>query len=248
MTKEFYKTFWDKLKEIFVNSVREAKEVGHVITSQRHAIIELIEKKDRGKRFIKNWRPISLLNLDSKIISKALSEKLKEVLPDLISSQQTPSVKNRHIGESGRLISDIIEITEIRNIESFLVTMDIEKAFDSLDHNFLISTLEKYGFGQNFILWIKILLNDQESCVINGGKTTKYFMLGRGARQGDPISAFLFILALEILFLLIKTKPEIAGLTIFDHCYLYSAYADDTTLFLKDTISIKNMVDTLHFF
>ena len=139
------------------------------------------------------------------------------------------------IGESGRLISDIIEITEIRNIEGFSVTTDIGKTFDSLDRNFLISTLEKYGFGQNFILWVKILLNDQESCVINGGKTTKYFMLGRGARQGDPISAFLFILALEILFLLIKTKAEIAGLTIFDHCYLYSAYADDTTFFLKDT-------------
>ena len=73
------------------------------------------------------------------------------------------------IGESRRLISDIIEITEIGNVEGFLVTMDIEKAFDSLDHNFLISTLEKYGFGQNFIIWVKILLNDQESCVINGG-------------------------------------------------------------------------------
>ena len=73
-------------------------------------------------------------------------------------------------------------------------------------------------------------------------------MLGRGACQGDPISAFLFILALEILFLLIKKKPEIAGLTKFGHCYLYSAYADDTTFFLKDNISIKNMVDTFHFF
>ena len=177
---------------IFVNSVKEAEEIGHLSTSQREAIIKLIEKKDRDKRFIKNWRPISLLNVDSKIISKALSEKLKEVLPDLISSQQTAYVKNRHIGESGRLISDIIEITEIRNIEGFLVTMDIEKAFDSLGHNFLISTLEKYDFGQNFILWVKILLKDQESCVINGGKTTKYFMLDRGARQFDPISAFLF--------------------------------------------------------
>ena len=83
--------------------------------------------------------------------------------------------------------------------------MGIEKAFDSLDHNFLVSTLEKYGFGQNCILRIKILLNDQESRVINGGKTTKYFMLGRGAHQGHPISAFLFIVALEILFLLIRT-------------------------------------------
>ena len=98
------------------------------------------------------------------------------------------------------------------------------------------------------ILWIKILLNDQESCVFNGGKATKYFMISGGARQGYPISAFLFILELEILFLLIKTKPEIAGLAIFDHCYLYSAYADDTTFLLKDTISIKNMVDNFHLF
>ena len=121
---------------------------------------------------------------------------MKVVLPDLISSQQTAYVKNRHIGEVGRLISDITEITKIRNIEGFLVTMNIEKAFHSLDHNFLISTSEKYGFGQNFMLWVKILSNNQESCVINGGKTTKYFMLSRGACQGDPISGFLFILAL----------------------------------------------------
>ena len=157
---------------------------------------------------------------------------MKEILPDLISSQQAAYVKNRHIGEIGRLISDVIEITKIRNIEGFLFIMDIEKAFDLLDHNFLISTLEKYGFSRTFILWVKILLNDQELCVINDGKTTKYFMLHRVSRQGDLISAFFFfcfffVLALEILFLLIKTKPEIAGLAIFDHCYLYSVYADD---------------------
>ena len=75
LTKEFYETFWDELKEIFVISVREAKEIGHLSTSQRQVIIKLIEKKDKDKRFIKNWRPISLLNVDSKIISK-----LKEVL------------------------------------------------------------------------------------------------------------------------------------------------------------------------
>ena len=93
--------------------------------------------------------------------------------------------------------------------------------------------MEKYGFGQNFVSWVKILSNDQESCVINDGKTTKYFMLSKGACQDDPISAFLFILALDFLFFLVKTKPDNAGLTIFDHCYLYSAYADDTTFFLK---------------
>ena len=80
--------------------------------------------------------------------------------------------------------------------------MDIEQAFDSLDHNFLISTLEKYGFGKIFILWVKILLRDQESCVINGGTTTKCFLRGRETRQDDLISVLLFVLNLEILFLL----------------------------------------------
>ena len=75
------------------------------------------------------------------------------------------------------------------NIKGYLVTVDIEKAFDSLDHDFMIATLKKFGFKYNFINWFKIFLNDQESCVLNGGVTTKYFKLERGARQGDPISA-----------------------------------------------------------
>ena len=69
-------------------------------------------------------------------------------------------VKNRHIGEGGRLISHIIEIARLKKLEGFFVTMDIEKSFDSLNHNFLISKLGKYGFGKNVILWLKILLRD----------------------------------------------------------------------------------------
>ena len=115
---DIFNSFW-KDKKTDQKWVREAKEIGYLSTSQRQAIIKLTEKKGRDKRFIKNWWPISLLNVDSKIISKAISEKLKEVLPDLISSQQTAYVKNRHIGESGRLVSDVIEITETRNIKGF---------------------------------------------------------------------------------------------------------------------------------
>ena len=108
--------------------------------------------------------------------------------------------------------------------------------------------LEKYGFGKEFILWVKTLLKDQETCVINDGTTTKYFSLGRGARKGNPIPAFLFILALEILFILIKSKREIDGMTIFNYDYLSSAYADDKSFFLKDIISVKHMIDTFNFF
>ena len=91
-------------------------------------------------------------------------------------------------------------------------------------------------------------MKNQESCVINGGTTTKYFKLNRGARQGDPISAYLFIFAFEILFLLIKENPHINELSIFDHCYLYSAHADDTNFFLKDVNSMKKIVNSFHIF
>ena len=181
-----------------------------------------------------------MLNVDTKILSKAISNKLKTALPTLISSQQTAYVKNRFIGESGRLISDIIEISGWFNITGFLVTMDIEKAFDSLDHIFLISVLKKFGFGKKNITWIKILLKYQQSCVINGGTTTQYFNLERGTRQGDPFSVYLFILVLEILFLFSKKHPE--GKEIFEHCFFYTVYADDTTFFLKDAQSIENLV------
>ena len=83
----------------------------------------------------------------------------------LISSQETVYVKNRFIGGSVRLISDIIGISDWLNNEVFLVTMDIEKAFDSLDHDFLSSVLRKFGFGKNFTTWIEVLLKDQLSCV-----------------------------------------------------------------------------------
>ena len=82
-------------------------------------------------------------------------------------------VENRHIGESERLISDVTEISKIKKLEGFLFAMDIVKAFDSLDHNFLLPTPAKYGFDKYFILWVKILLRDQELCVTCGGTTKR---------------------------------------------------------------------------
>ena len=79
LTKEFYETFWNEIKHVFLKSLKQAKEKGQLSISQRQAVIKLIEKKDRDKRYIKNWRPISLLNVDMKIISKAPAAKLKKL-------------------------------------------------------------------------------------------------------------------------------------------------------------------------
>ena len=158
-------------------SITKVFHRGELSHYQKQTVIKLIEKKDRGKKLIKNWKPISLLNVDTKLISKVLAERLKNVLPSLISSDQTAYVKRRFISEGGRLISDVLEISDKLQIKGFLMTVDIEKAFDSINHCFLIKVLEKYGFEKDFIKWIKILLQNQESRFVNGRTTTNYLKL-----------------------------------------------------------------------
>ena len=112
ITKEFYIKFWDVVKEPLCASIRQSFTTDDLSTSQKQAIIKLIEKKDRDKRFIKNWRPISLLNVDMKLISKVLASRLKNVISFfIVNENQVAYVNNRFISESGRLISDVLEIT-----------------------------------------------------------------------------------------------------------------------------------------
>ena len=101
------------------------------------------------------------------------------------------------------------------------------------------------GFGETFIKWIQILLRNQESSIINGGTTTKYFKLQKGTRQGYPISPYLFILVLELAFISFKENKK--G-NIFDNIFLYSVYADDTTFFLGDKNSVIEVINALHKF
>ena len=110
----------------------------------------MIEKKDKDKRFIANWRPISLLNVDTKILSKCMASRLIPVLPTIISADQTAYVKGRFIGESIRLISDVLEMTQALNIPGYLLTIDLEKAFDSLDPIFLYGVYGKDGIRFKF--------------------------------------------------------------------------------------------------
>ena len=129
-------------------------------------------------------------------------------------------VKSSYISESERLIYDVLETTSILNKKGFLVTVVIEKALDSVDHSFLLAVLQKHVFGGRFLKWIQILIKNQWCCVVNGGITTKFFSLDKGMRQEDPISAFLFILALKVSFVLFKLSNNIKGLDIYGHIFL----------------------------
>ena len=163
---------------------------GEMSTSQNQAIIVLIQKKDRDSRLTKNRRPISLRNINGKIASKALATRVKKIIHKLVYTDRTAYVKGRFIGESVRLIEDLLEYVDQENEDGILFAVEIEKTFDSVEHSFIYATLEKFGFGGNFIQWIRTLLNDAQSCVVNNGFSTGYFKLQRGNRQGDPPSPY----------------------------------------------------------
>ena len=166
----------------------------------------------------------------------------------LIHSDQTAYVKDRYIGESVRLISDILEYTDSNDIEAILFSADFEKAFNSIDHSFLFSVLESFGFGPDFIQWVRTLFYNAESCVINNGRSTGYFRPERGTRQGDPLSAYLFILALEVLLIQIKENNDIKGIIINNTNIKLSAYADDTYFLASDVISLQYIFKTCEIF
>ena len=242
ITKEFYVAFYHFINKYFIDSANYSFRVGELSPSQKQAVITLLEKKDKDKRLIKNWRPISLLNVDAKIISKVWATRLKKVISFLVTSDQTAYIRGRFIGENVHLISDMLDYTDAAQLEGYIFAADMEKAFDSVDHSFIIVVLKAYGFGPNFVQWVKTLLYDQKRCVMNNGHSTGYFNLERGTRQGDPISAFLFPLTIEVLFIMVRCNVSIRGLSIFYNEIRLTACADDTTIFIKDLNSFYHLI------
>ena len=132
--------------------------------------------------------------------------------------------------------------------------MDVEKAFDLFLKSLcseitlvLLAVYKKFGCSTSFINGIEVIFNKSEFCVIKSGKTMQYFQLNRRAQQGDPISAYLFILV-KVLFTLINNNELIQGLDILSYRFPYSAYADDSTFFLRNIDLVKDIKTIFIFF
>ena len=171
---EFYAKFWPLFGILVVESFNAGHMKGEMTTSQRQAVITLLDKgKDRT--LLKNWRPISLLNVDYKIATKTIANRLIKYLPKLIHSNQVGYVKNRIITDNIRTIIDLMEFLKNGNLSGILINIDFEKAFDSVDWTFLKSVLNKFNIGESFIRWFEVFYSNISSCVINNGFTSNYF-------------------------------------------------------------------------
>ena len=133
----------------------------------------------------------------------------------------------------------------MKNLPGLLLFIDFEKAFDTLEWSFVLKVFEKYNFGNSFIKWLKIIYNKPLCSILNNGFSGPYFEVQRGLRQGDPLSPYIFILAIELLAIKIRTDNEILGFKFKDNEIKLSLYADDMTIAVQDLNSAQKVFDTL---
>ena len=246
---EFYETFIDLIGGNLLDSYNEAYQNNKLSISQRRGIISLIPKSDENLNDITNWRPITLLNVDYKVLARIIAMRVEPFLPNLIHPDQTGFIKGRYIGQNVRLLNDLMTYTESNKIAGTLLFIDFEKAYDTLEWRFIHRTLKTFNFGPKIRNWISVLYNDIESGVMNAGFMTNYFKISRGVRQGCPLSPFLFILAVEILAIKLRQDPKCKGITLpnFQEVKL-SQFADDTTIISDSVDSLKTSLQLISMF
>ena len=246
ITTEFYKIFWQDIKTYFISSINYSFEHHSLTDLQKQGLITLLPKTDKDLTLLSNWRPISLLNVDYKIATKSIANRIKQVLCKIISPSQTGFIKGRYIGENIRLICEVLDHVDQNDIPSLMFFSDFEKAFDSLDHNFMYKTLKHFNFGDDLLQWTELFYTDVKSCILNNGHMTDFFHIGRGVRQGCPLSPYLFIICIELLSVSISNNTDIKGITIDDNEIKNTLFADDATFIIDGTKkSFETLVYTL---
>ena len=227
--------------------INESFELGELPESVKKSVLVLIFKKG-DKHLLKNYRPISLTNYDYKIIAFTLASRVQKTLPLIIHTDQSGYIKGRFIGNNIRVTCDIFELAEKFEKDGMIVCLDFEKAFDSIDWEFMWHVLTSFNFGDKFIQYVKILYTNPVITIKNNGWLSETFAMSRVVRQGCPLSALLFIMCVETLSLKLRSTPNVQGFKVGNNEFKVSQYADDTTLFLKNFNSLDQALAILNVF
>lgn len=203
----------------------ETKEtLSHTMTM---GVITLLYKKKGDKKLLKNWRPISLLNVDYKIIARDMANRLKLVLPNIVSESPTCCITGGDIADTHVSVRDIIDLVEMEKVDGYIVKIDPEKAFDRVSHDHLVNVLNTFD-----IFYCDIL-----SSVKCNDFLTNCFPIKTSVRHSCPISALLYVLSAEPLYHVMSCNTNIRGIKIplSNKVALIFQHAYDTTLTLSDT-------------
>ncbi|GJX70193.1 RNA-directed DNA polymerase, eukaryota [Tanacetum coccineum] len=249
---DFIRTFWDILKHDFVNAIREFFISSKFPPGCNSSFIALIPKKHDAK-FVKDYRPISLIGCFYKIVSKILANRLKMVISELISDVQSAFVSNRQILDGPFILNELISWCKAHKSKAMIFKVDFEKAFDSVRWDFLDIILRNFGFGIKWRGWIQGCLSSAMGSILVNGSPTAEFKFHKGLKQGDPLSPYLFILVMESLHLSfnnIINADLFKGIRFDDSLTLsHLFYADDAVFIGKwDRANILTIVRMLKCF
>ena len=199
--------------------------------------------KKKEKDQIKNYRPITLLNTDYKLLTKSLSTQLAQHIHTFVHPNQSGFIPRRSIFDPICLNQSLCAYADYMEENGSIVALDQEKAYDKIDHHYLLETLKEFNLPDPFVEMIRSLYATASMAVLINGVVGTPFKVKRGVRQGDPLSCLLFNLAIEPLACLLRNSPALAGFQIpgIHEKLIVSLYADDTTIYLSDTDSYSTL-------
>lgn len=240
---EFYQQYWDLIENFYFDFILEVEKT--LLPPEKNISVTSLIYKNKGDiGSLVYYRPIALMNVDVKILTKLLSVRLVTVLPSLIHKSQT-AVYGRTIGSNVHAVRDIIDLVNRDEEEAALLFIDQEKAFDRVNHLFLYKVMEKFGISGRFLKLVQLIYSNASTRININGFLTDDIPLRSGVRQGCPLSALLYVMIIEILALQLRANPNIVGFRIGGERIVSSHYADDTVIKITQNRCFKEVFKEL---
>ncbi|GJX02266.1 RNA-directed DNA polymerase, eukaryota, partial [Tanacetum coccineum] len=243
----FFRHFWHLVDRDVCEAVRYFFKFSDLPKGCNSSFIALIPKIPDAN-LVKDFRPISLIGSIYKIIAKILTNRLVDVLGGIINEVQSAFIKDRQILDGPFILNEVMSWCKKKKKQTLLFKVDFEKAYDSVRWDFLDDVLGKFGFGDKWRKWIQCCLHSSKGSIIINGSPTDEFQFGRGLKQGDPLSPFLFLLIMESLHISFQRVVDagmfhgidVGGLVNLSHMF----YADDA-VFIGEW-SESNITSLIH--
>ena len=246
---EYYATYIETLAPKLLEVFNEAWQKGTLPASLREALIVVLHKKGRDPLDVRSYRPLSLLNTDYKILGKILANRLRPLITAMVHPDQNGFIPGRSTFINNRRLIHVIQESRQMEGEPVAVSLDVEKAFDTLGWQYLHAVLGEMQFGPVFTRWLQTLYNGPLARVRVGRIISNNFSINRGTRQGCPLSPMIFALAMEPLACRLRSQALQWGILIQGRHEMVSLYADDSLVFLRQPeVNLVDLMEELDLF